>query len=193
MAQQDFEHPVMPGECGRSGSADAVMSTFEETVALYLRLRALGEELHAASGISGAMRGVLRDLHRVGPQTVPQLARRRPVTRQHIQAITNDLQDMGLVELIDNPRHKRSKLIQLTTAGRDALEKIAAREIELLKRVDVPIPVPELSQTRSVLVRLRELMEGDDWRRAVRELSGRDVARRSRNCPSTGGDSRSYP
>jgi len=57
--------------------------------------------------LSAARRGVLRSLARLGPQTVPQMAGARPVSRQHIQTIVNALAADGLVETIDNPAHKR--------------------------------------------------------------------------------------
>lgn len=165
-------------EATRADCTEAVSSVFDETVALFLRLRALGEAIHDGSGLSGAMRGVLRDLEKLGPQTVPRLARRRPVTRQHIQAITNELQELGLVELIDNPAHKRSKLINLTPAGKQALQEIAEREADLLSRVEVPISASELEATSRTLVRLRQAMESEEWRRAVREMTNRHGADR---------------
>lgn len=154
----------------RTESAEAVMSVFDETVALYFRIRAASEDIHGHSRISGAMRGVLRDLRKSGPQTVPQLARRRPVTRQHIQAIVNDLQRAGLVELIDNPAHKRSRLISMTPAGEQALDEIVAREEAMLSRTEIPVSVAELEAARRVLGRLRETLESDQWRRLITEL-----------------------
>jgi DNA-binding MarR family transcriptional regulator len=175
MRQRATAHSSTPDESSSARRTESVMSVLDEAIALYLRLRAVAEDIHEGYGLSGAMRGVLRDLRKLGPQTVPQLARRRPVTRQHIQAISNDLQHMGLVELADNPAHKRSKLIRLTPAGEQALREITAREAAFLSRVDVPISVEELEQAGRVLMDLRQSLESDKTRRLVREMSHRDA------------------
>ncbi|MFQ5955621.1 MAG: hypothetical protein ACE5JZ_11210, partial [Kiloniellales bacterium] len=54
--------------------------------------------LHRASGVSGGMRAVLESVISGGPQTVPQMARARPVTRQHIQGLVDRLLAACLVE-----------------------------------------------------------------------------------------------
>jgi hypothetical protein len=41
--------------------------------------------------MTAGKRGVLKGLDRLGPQTVPQMARARPVSRQHIQTLVNRL------------------------------------------------------------------------------------------------------
>ena len=146
------------------------MSLVSETVALYFRVRAASEDIHAHSSLSGAMRGVLRDLDSSGPLTVPQLARRRPVTRQHIQAIVNDLQRHGLVELVDNPKHKRSHLVQLTPAGRQTLQEIVERERSVLERVELQVSEEDLQTATEVLTRLRRTMEQDEWRSTIRQM-----------------------
>lgn len=168
MRHQTFGTPETPDEVERSACTESVMSVLDEAVALYLRLRAVAEDIHGHGEISGAMRGVMRDLKKNGPQTVPRMARRRPVTRQHIQAIVNDLQRLGFVELAENPAHKRSRLVQLTPEGCEALLEIEAREKAALAQADIPVSVSELESTRQVLVGLREMLESEEWRRTVR-------------------------
>ncbi len=51
------------------------------------------------------------------------------MTRQHIQQIANEAAADGLIEFIDNPAHKRSKLLRLTPKG----ERVDAEMTERLK------------------------------------------------------------
>lgn len=70
---------------------------------------------------SGTYREILADLYERGPQTVPQLARRRRVSRQHIQVLANRMEQAGLISPAPNPAHRRSQLIRLTEAGAGTL------------------------------------------------------------------------
>jgi DNA-binding MarR family transcriptional regulator len=56
--------------------------------------------------------------------TVPQIARRLGVTRQNTQRVASELVDAGLAEFTANPDHKTSPLLQLTPAGREALNRL---------------------------------------------------------------------
>ena len=127
----------------------------DQTVRLYHRLKAVASEIHAGDGITAGERGVLRGLVELGPQTVPHMARIRPVSRQHIQSLVNPLIEKGYVELLDNPHHKRSKLVGLTDRGRALLERMHAREAETfaglaseLSEADLVTAVAVLEKTR---------------------------------------------
>jgi DNA-binding MarR family transcriptional regulator len=169
-------HQETAGQSDRQSSssasqhATAVMSTMEESVALFFRLRAVLEEIHGHSPVSGSMRGVMRELRRYGPLTVPQMARRRPVSRQHIQAIVNELQRAGLVTLVENPRHKRSRLVGLTPEGEAAMDEIIEREHSVLNEIDIPVSIEDLEQANETLSRVREMLEQPAWRKTVRAV-----------------------
>jgi DNA-binding MarR family transcriptional regulator len=159
---------------GQSRQAAMVMDVMEEAVALFFRLRAVLDDIHGHSEISGSMRGVLRDLKANGPLTVPQMARRRPVSRQHIQAIVNELLSAGLVELAENPRHKRSRIVQLTPSGEQAMEEIVARERAVLNEIDLPVDDTQLLHAQDVMRRLRLMMEDHEWRDTVHRVLYQD-------------------
>jgi DNA-binding MarR family transcriptional regulator len=55
------------------------------------------------------------------------MAAARPVSRQHCQTLVNGLAEQGLVEFLDNPRHKRSKLVRITKRGRARFESMKAQ------------------------------------------------------------------
>ena len=73
--------------------------------------------------------GILRTLFEDGPRTVAEIARSRPVARQGVQRNADALAERGLVSYADNPRHRRSKLLVLTTRGEKACRR--ARDAQL--------------------------------------------------------------
>jgi len=143
----------------RSPSGAAAMAVIEEAVALHLRANAVVERLHQRPELTSACRGVLRDLARLGPRTVPQLARRRECSRQHVQALVNRLVADGMAELIPNPDHRRSQLVSLTAAGSDALEAMWRREAGLVDELPLESAVEDLQRAAGVLRELRRLLE----------------------------------
>jgi DNA-binding MarR family transcriptional regulator len=140
-------------------AAAATMAVLEEAVALHLRLQATAEALHGRTELTRACRGVLRDLARLGPHTVPQLARRRPLTRQTVQEQVNRLVAAGLAELLANPDHARSRLVRLTAAGRDAVHEMEEQETALVSGLPPVASVDELERTAAVLRGLRRQLE----------------------------------
>lgn len=94
-----------------------VESLADEVRLHYHALVRLAGALHGALRVTAPMRAVLEFLQARGPTPVPGIARSRGVSRQHIQTIVNELLEEGLVELRDNPAHRRSCLVALTAAG----------------------------------------------------------------------------
>lgn len=144
--------------------ARATLEVFDETRWLFHRLRAVAERVHAQGVMTAGRRGLLLDLARHGPQTVPEMARARPVSRQHIQMLVNGLRDDGLVELEENPAHRRSNLVRLSAEGAACLERMSARELEMLGRLRLELSLADLEQAASVLRRLREALSASDAR-----------------------------
>jgi DNA-binding MarR family transcriptional regulator len=152
--QEDKNLLVPSGE-----KTQVLMELLEEVVAVHLRLQMLTEELHGSSEVTRACRGILRDLYRIGPRTVPQLARNRPVSRQNVLLLVRRLAGEGLVELIRNPDHKRSQLVRLTDHGKDLLEQMWGREMALLNRLELTLPLDNLRAATQVLHQLRSMLE----------------------------------
>lgn len=84
------------------------------------RLKAVGRCMGAFTSRGGAW-GLMKSLDLEGPQTIPDLARARPVSRQHIRALAQSLIERGWVETVANPAHRRSFLLQLTPGGKQAV------------------------------------------------------------------------
>ncbi len=104
----------------------AILDLSVAVIELYFRIEAATEAI-AGFAHAGGEWGVLRSLSLEGPQTVPDMARARPVSRQHCQSIVNELKARGMVEMIDNPRHKRSSLVKITNAGQSYFDKMTER------------------------------------------------------------------
>ena len=138
----------------------ALMAVIEEAVALHLRAQAVVEQLHGRPELTSACRGVLRDLARLGPRTVPQLARGRECSRQHVQVLVNRLAAEGMAELVPNPDHRRSPLVRLTPAGKATLEAMWRREGGVINELPTALSVEELDSAARVLREMRELLEG---------------------------------
>lgn len=100
---------------------------------LFQQLRASGDELLQGTGINASQRAVLEFLNLKQSQTVSNMAREKNVSRQHIQTVVNDLLALGFVEAKENPAHKRSPLILLTTDGKKLFRKITQKESRLLE------------------------------------------------------------
>lgn len=147
----------------------SLQALFGDAVALVHRLKAAAEELHHQGEMSAGRRGILMGLHRSGPQTVPQMARVRPVSRQHIQALVNPLAEEGYVELVDNPAHKRSRLVRLTPKGVDFVAAMRRRESCLLPQLAIDATEEEILNAARVLRAVRTAFESAQWRRLVEE------------------------
>lgn len=123
--------------------------------------------LHGDLGISGGMRAVLESVITGGPQAVPELARARPVSRQHIQTLVNELLDAGCVKYVENPAHKRSKLVSPTAKGRETFDLMRQRERDAFRSLTIEPSAGELEAATGVLQSLIESFGGDQWESIV--------------------------
>ena len=154
----------------RSRAGALLFETAMQALALGFKLRALGQRQGTVTRWGGGSWGVMRSLALGGPQTVPALARARPVARQRIQLIADELAERGLVAFFENPAHRRSKLLRLTPEGErvhaeltraaagtadrlaegmkaDDLSTAAATLAEIARRVDAALgALPELEE-----------------------------------------------
>ncbi len=141
------------------------------TVEFFHCLKTIGAQVHHEGELSDTKRSVLMSLHRLGPQTVPQIARSRQVSRQNIQTIVNLLLDDGYVELIDNPAHKRSSMVSLTLSGESFVEEMNLLETEILSRLDFNIENREILKAAEVLKSLKKTFESRKWKELIEEFN----------------------
>lgn len=143
----------------RTPAGEAVFEIIVATAQAFFRLRAAGTRAGAVTPWGGGTWGLLRSLKSEGPQTVPQIARARPVARQRIQRLANEMAEAGLVEFIDNPAHRRSRLVRLTPKGEAVFEELTERIAGLSERLAEDMKVTDLRATAAVLKRLSEKLE----------------------------------
>ena len=126
---------------------------------VFNRLKALGDDLHGDLEVTAAMRAVMETLAADGAMTVPQIARLKGVTRQHIQLLSDALIAAGLAAVKENPAHRRSSLIALTYKGRRTFAKMRAREVPLVAELADEFDAQELDRAATVLTRLAARLE----------------------------------
>lgn len=123
------------------------------------RLKSIAEALHADLEINPSMRAVLQALVLKAPQTVPEIAKAKGVSRQHVQKIMNVLLANGLVRAEDNPDHKRSGLHRPTSLGESLFAEIQAREAAPLSALAEALPEANVVAATRLLARLNALAE----------------------------------
>ena len=120
--------------------------------------------------MSGALRSLLRSLDKHGEQTVPQLARDRSVTRQHIQTLVNQLADAGYIEFVENPAHKRSPFVRLTPQGKKTVDTMNRREHKLVSKSGVGVSDQKMREAAETLRDVRTFFEREQWQRMLKTL-----------------------
>lgn len=144
----------------------ALSILLREVRTCFNQLKTLAERLHEDLNVNPSMRAVMESLADAGTQTVPDIARSKGVSRQHIQIIMNSLQEAGFVEAGDNPAHKRSPYFDLTAKGRSTFATIRAREMAPLRNIAARLPDEALHCAREALQILNrrlaaEIAKGD--------------------------------
>lgn len=106
----------------------------DEVARLRGRMRALYADTRAQSGLPEMELTVLTAVvNAAAPPTVAQIGRSLGHPRQVVQRAAHRLAELGLVELADNPEHKRASLIVATVAGR-ALKAADHKRAEAVTR-----------------------------------------------------------
>jgi DNA-binding MarR family transcriptional regulator len=118
---------------------------------LFRAMAQLADGYLKAHGLAAADRAVLEFLNHDDALSVPEIAARYQVSRQHIQVTVNTLLEDGFLESRPNPRHKRSPLFALSPVGRELFRKIHAAESEMLDTLFAGIAPEDVECTRRTL------------------------------------------
>lgn len=137
-----------------ASKADKLYGVIRQIRLCFNLLRALGDALHQDLGITASMRAVMESLAEDGEQTVPQIARRKSVSRQHIQVNVDALLKVAIVALRHNPAHRRSPVVAMTKRGQSAFKEMRRREKGFLDGLAKEFTGNELEQALKVLARL---------------------------------------
>ncbi len=116
-----------------------------------------GEAISAEVGLSASRWQVLASLARGGAWlTVPELARDLDLTRQGTQKQVDLLVQQGFVALEDNPQHRRSVRVRLTSSGRRMNDRALRRWARVSTRL---LPAKSVTQLRELDGLLRTLTD----------------------------------
>ncbi|MGB8223163.1 MAG: MarR family winged helix-turn-helix transcriptional regulator [Polyangiales bacterium] len=137
----------------------AAPQLFNETRLLFHALKHWAETLHEGLEMTMAMRAVLELLLLGGPATVPDMARSRGVSRQHVQQQVDALFERGYLERGANPAHKRSSIISLSDKGRAQIQNMRADELNALQRIQVGVSDHAMQEAAGVLAAWRAALQ----------------------------------
>ena len=132
----DLIIPVIQLEAQFSRAGEAIAATAGQTLARWLTLEMVAGE----------------------PATVAQVARSLGLTRQSIQRIADLLEEDGLTEYVDNPRHQTSKLVRLSRRGRQTLNEIQAAQRQWSNEVGARIGEANLRHASRVVDQLKRVL-----------------------------------
>ena len=136
--------------------AEAVAELMLEVAQCFFRIRALGQKTGLITGWGGGAFGFMRSLALLGPLTVPQIAQMRPTSRQRMQRLADELAAEGLVEFVDNPKHRRSKLVQLTSRGVARYRELNARFLAIASTMAGALGEAEIRKATRLVRQLSE-------------------------------------
>lgn len=139
---------------------DLIWQIFRTNVQLYRH----GNQIAAAENMTVGRWQLIGALA-ARPSNVAQLALEWGFSRQGIQRTVNWLVAAGLAELVPNPKHKRSKLVQLTPEGHELRTRLVPSQRAWMRRVSSKMSEEELFETSRTLEKMRQYLEEDSFKR----------------------------
>jgi DNA-binding MarR family transcriptional regulator len=136
--------------------AEAVAELMLEVAQCFFRLRAVGQKTGLITSWGGGAFGFIRSLALLGPLTVPQIAQMRPTSRQRMQRLADELAAEGLVEFVDNPKHRRSKLVRLTPKGDAQYHELNARFLSIASTMGLNLSKADVRKTIEIVRHLSD-------------------------------------
>jgi DNA-binding MarR family transcriptional regulator len=146
------------GKTSRSidSKGEAIAELMLDVAQFFFRIRAVGQKTGLITSWGGGAFGFMRSLALLGPLTVPQIAQMRPTSRQRMQRLADELAAQALVRFIDNPKHLRSKLVQLTPKGEKRYSALNARFLAIASTLGVGLSEGDIRRTRQIVRRLSD-------------------------------------
>ena len=108
------------------------------------------------------MRAVLEILRAGGDLAVPEIAAKLEINRQYVQLMVNETLASGFTELRPNPRHKRSPLLNLTDKGRELIDNVITREMEIIRTIGSELSDEEVSTALNVVSLVTSRLRAQD-------------------------------
>jgi DNA-binding MarR family transcriptional regulator len=118
---------------------------------LFRSLAAMADGYLKDDELSAADRAVMEFLYPDERLSVPSIASKYRVSRQHVQVTVNRLRSIGLMRAEANPRHKRSQLIRLSELGRETFAEIRNNEAAIVRKLFADLNQQDVERTRRLL------------------------------------------
>ena len=150
------QHPVNTNAVRtreRTAAGDAFSGLVPRVFRLNGLLAAEGDALARPAGQTTA-RWQLLAMVENEPATVAQTARTLGLARQSVQRVADVLEAEGLVAFLDNPSHRRARLVTLTPPGKAALATIQAAQRPWADAIGRAVGEAQLAQAGRVLDRV---------------------------------------
>lgn len=143
-----------------TGKGEAIAELMLEVAQFFFRIRAVGQKSGLITSWGGGAFGFMRSLAVVGPLTVPQIAKMRPTSRQRMQRLADELAAEGLVEFVDNPSHRQSKLVRLTRKGEARYREWSAEFLAIASTMGSDLSEADIRKTLEIVRRLSGEVKG---------------------------------
>lgn len=150
----------------------ALDQIFAETVALFQRLRAVAPLMHAHDELGQNECTVLQGLARDGSRSVADIGNDCDIHRNQAQKLVKALEKRGLVQMIDDPENKRTKLTELSDSGRELVRSLERREVELLSSLPLAATPADLRSAAAALAAVRQALSDQEWRKLLGNGTG---------------------
>jgi DNA-binding MarR family transcriptional regulator len=154
------QHAVNAERSIRTPAGDALSLLWILVFRLNGRFTAAGDAIARPAGQTSARWLVLAVIED-GAATVARIARTLGLARQSVQRVADLLEREGLADYLDNPDHRRAKLLRLTPRGRRTLRKIQAAQRGWADALGAEIGEADLRRAAGVLDRVLQALGRD--------------------------------
>jgi DNA-binding MarR family transcriptional regulator len=144
----------------RTPAGDAFSRLVVQVFRLNGVLTAAGDEMARPAGQTSARWQVLAAADHA-PMTVAQIARALNLARQSVQRVADLLVGDGLAAYVENPGHRRAKLVALTPSGRKALRTIQAAQRVWADGIGAQVGETELNRANVTLDKAMRALASD--------------------------------
>ena len=135
---------------------------YRQILAELFRLRAVmldaAEHLADAAGLTSARWQILGAIEDT-PAPVAHVARTLGLTRQAVQETADAMERDSLITFLENPDHKRARLMSPTPKARKALDYLRPRQMQFANLMGAPHSLEALRATLDVLEKSRATIE----------------------------------
>lgn len=144
----------MPGQMPNY-DRHAIDRVIGETFRLYGAVVAAGDVITRPFGLSSARWQVMGAIEATEGATVSALAREVGVTRQSVRRIVSEMTAEGYLQLIENPSHRRARIVVMTRQGWRAYDAVTAAWKATAERMDRCFGRDQLASLTHQLIQLR--------------------------------------